>query len=191
MLQTKLNDGLSRYQIGEKLRTLRLRKKMGLVELGKATGLSSAMLSKIERGRLFPTLKTLMRIAMAFGVGLEHFFTNADARARVSIVRKRDRVRVPCPNDGRPAAYHFEPIDFLSSDHGLNAYYAEFADRAHQHAHPGAELLFLLTGKLLVAVDDEEHLLEPGDAMCFDASRTHRYARAGLEPCAAIVVLTA
>jgi hypothetical protein len=32
------------------------------------------MLSKIERGQLFPTLPTLLRIAMVFGVGLEHFF---------------------------------------------------------------------------------------------------------------------
>ncbi len=48
---------------------------MGLVELGKHTGLSPAMLSKLERGKLFRTLPTLMRIAMVFGVGLEHFFT--------------------------------------------------------------------------------------------------------------------
>jgi transcriptional regulator with XRE-family HTH domain len=47
---------------------------MGLVELGKHTGLSAAMLSKLERGKLFPTLPTLLRIALVFGVGLEYFF---------------------------------------------------------------------------------------------------------------------
>ena len=51
-----ISQGLGRYSIGEKLRTLRLRKSMGLVELGKHTGLSAALLSKLERGKLFPTL---------------------------------------------------------------------------------------------------------------------------------------
>ncbi len=60
-------EGLGRYSIGEKLRSMRLRKSMGLVELGKHTGLSAALLSKLERGKLFPTLPTLLRIALVFG----------------------------------------------------------------------------------------------------------------------------
>jgi transcriptional regulator with XRE-family HTH domain len=60
------------YKIGPKIRALRLNKKLGLLQLGEHTGLSSAMLSKIERGQLFPTLPTLLRIALVFGVGLEH-----------------------------------------------------------------------------------------------------------------------
>lgn len=74
MLTTTLQTGLSEYAIGEKIRALRLKKKMGLVELGKHSGLSPALLSKIERGRLFPTLPTLLRIALVFSVGLEFFF---------------------------------------------------------------------------------------------------------------------
>ena len=64
MLTRTISEGLERYQIGGKLRGLRLKKKMGLVELGKHTDLSPALLSKIERGRLFPTLPTLLRIAL-------------------------------------------------------------------------------------------------------------------------------
>lgn len=71
-----IEDGLRPYGLGEKLRALRLKKSLGLVELGKHTGLSPAMLSKLERGKLFPTLPTLLRIAMVFGVGLDYFFTD-------------------------------------------------------------------------------------------------------------------
>ena len=75
-----VSQGLGRYSIGEKLRTLRLRKSMGLVELSKHTGLSAALLSKLERGKLFPTLPTLLRIAMVYSVGLEYFsLMNASA----------------------------------------------------------------------------------------------------------------
>lgn len=66
--------GLKKYGIGSKLRTLRLRKSMGLAELSKHTGLSPALLSKLERDLMHPTLPTLFRIAIVFSVGLEYFF---------------------------------------------------------------------------------------------------------------------
>src|ERR1700739_3708177 len=90
-----ISESLGRYSIGEKLRTLRLRKSMGLVELGKHTGLSAALLSKLERGKLFPTLPTLLRIGMVFSVGLDFFFTDERKRRIVAVVRAKDRVRFP------------------------------------------------------------------------------------------------
>ena len=65
---------LSSYDIGQKLRHLRLRKKIALVDLGKHTGLSASMLSQLENGKLIPTLPTLARVAMVFDVGLDFFF---------------------------------------------------------------------------------------------------------------------
>ena len=54
MLSETLATGLEHYKIGPKIRALRLKKKLGLVQLGEHTGLSPGMLSKIERGALFP-----------------------------------------------------------------------------------------------------------------------------------------
>ncbi|MBA3916002.1 MAG: helix-turn-helix transcriptional regulator, partial [Acidobacteriales bacterium] len=95
MLNKIIIDGLKPYGLGEKLRALRLRKSMGLVELGKHTGLSPAMISKLERGKLFPTLPTLLRIALVFGVGLDYFFTDERKRHVVAIVRRDERLRFP------------------------------------------------------------------------------------------------
>jgi transcriptional regulator with XRE-family HTH domain len=98
MISDTLSAGLQQYGIGTKLRMLGLRKKLGLVELGRHTGMSAAMLSKIERGLLFPTLPTLLRIALVFGVGLEFFFGQDTTRPRVAVIRKRDRLLLPdCP----------------------------------------------------------------------------------------------
>ena len=68
MLSTTLRQGLKAYDIGPRMRGLRLKKKMGLVELARHTSLSPALLSKIERGLLFPTLPTLLRVALVFSV---------------------------------------------------------------------------------------------------------------------------
>ena len=93
-LSPALSKGLRAYDVSGKLRTLRLKKKMRLVELARHTGLSAAMLSKLERGVLVPTLPTLLRVALVFGVGLDHFFTAGTARRSLGVVRRRERTRL-------------------------------------------------------------------------------------------------
>src|SRR6476661_409958 len=107
-----VSQGLGRYSIGEKLRSLRLRKSLGLVELSKHTGLSAALLSKLERGKLFPTLPTLLRIAMVYSVGLDYFFTDERKRRVVAVARKGDRLRFPERPGQDPVAYYFESLDY-------------------------------------------------------------------------------
>lgn len=98
MLSDTLTDELERYRIGPRIKALRSKKKMGLVQLGAHTGLSSAMLSKIERGQLFPTLPTLLRIALVFGVDLDHFFSKEGSR--MAVTRRGQRLRLPVPAAG-------------------------------------------------------------------------------------------
>src|SRR4029077_11226268 len=131
-----ISEGLGRYSIGEKLRTLRLRKSMGLVELSKHTGLSAALLSKLERGKLFPTLATLLRIAMVYGVGLDYFFTDERKRRVVSVVRKEERVRFPERPGTQDVQYFFESLDYRATERKLSAYVAEFQEMAPEKLKP-------------------------------------------------------
>jgi transcriptional regulator with XRE-family HTH domain len=194
MLTATLTAGLNEYGIGAKIRSLRLKKKMGLVELGQHTGLSPAMLSKIERGRLFPTLPTLLRIALVFSVGLEFFFAGAREKPLIAVVRKDQRVRLPERPDVEPPAYWFESLDYTAAERRFNSYYAEFLPVAPEavrpHAHPGAELIYTLAGTLVVGIEGDEHALDAGDSMYFDSSIPHAYRRGGGRLCSAIVVTT-
>ena len=54
MVASHLKETLDKYHVGDKLKHLRLRRKMGLVELSRHTGLSPALLSKLEHGKLYP-----------------------------------------------------------------------------------------------------------------------------------------
>jgi len=195
VLSKTLSEGLERYSIGPKLRALRLRKKMGLVELGKHTGLSPAMLSKIERGRLFPTLPTLLRIALVFGVGLEHFFLEARDKPVVSVVRKADRKRFPDRPGSKHVSYFFESLDYPATERPISSYYVEFETvpdgAAVPHHHDGVELIYVMEGKLGVTLNGNETVLERGDSMYFDSTQPHSYRRLGARACAALVVTTA
>ena len=183
---------LSNYEIGQKLRQLRLRKKIALVDLGKHTGLSASMLSQLENGKLIPTLPTLARIAMVFDVGLEHFFTDRKSRRVFSIVRSNERLRFPDLADSAIPGYFFEVLAFGATDKSLSAYLAEFPRRegkiARHHSHDGAEFLHVLSGSVEINYQSEDYVLHSGDSVYFDASEPHSYTGRSEDDARAIVV---
>ncbi len=192
MVTKVIEDGLRPYSIGEKLRSLRLRKGMGLVELGKHTGLSAALLSKLERSKLFPTLPTLLRIAMVFNVGLEYFFNDERKRRVVSIVRRNERMRFPDRPGTNDISYFFECLDYPATEKKINAFFADFqdlaVDKVKPHQHAGVEFLYLLAGELNLKIASEEFQLETGDAIYFDSAVQHSYRRLSKKACNALIV---
>jgi len=192
VLSTTLQEGLRTYRIGEKVRALRLGKKLGLVELGKHSGLSPALLSKIERGQLYPPLPTLLRIALVFGVGLDHFISDERRTNPVTIVRKAERKRFPERPGTGDISYEFESLDFPAVERKMSGYFAKFRPvdpaKARPHHHPGAELLYVVRGRMALRIRDEDHLLAAGDSAYFHSSVPHSYRAIGKSSCDAIVV---
>ena len=191
MASDTITTGLRKYAIGNKLRRLRLHKSMGLLELSRHTGLSPALLSKLERDVMHPTLPTLLRIAMVFSVGLEYFF-NPEPRPLLEIVRKQDRLRFPASPGTRNVPYYFESLDFPVPNRLLNSYVAEFEpiEEKHilPHEHPGIELLYVLSGSLELRVGEDKHELSEGDSIYFDSTVPHGYRQIGAKRTTALVV---
>ncbi|MGB2627217.1 MAG: XRE family transcriptional regulator [Candidatus Acidiferrum sp.] len=192
MVSQHLKDTLDKYHVGDKLKHLRLRRKMGLVELSKHTGLSPALLSKLEHGKLYPTLPTLSRIALVFSVGLDHFFGDEKDRHTFAVARKKDRLRFPETPGSDDVAFDFESLDFLATDRKFNAYLADFREipleKVHQHQHTGVEFIYVLKGRLALKVGSDFEYFEAGDSLYFDSQLPHGYSRSGNKPCSALVV---
>jgi len=182
---------ITEKRIGERIKRLRLKKSMGLVELGKVTGLSASFLSQLETGRVVPTLRNLARIAMVFNKDLSFFFESEPA-SLFRVHRKQERVRLPQTGVDDPT-YFFESIGFMVPDRQLDPYYAEFlpvkkTQEIRPHVHPGFEFLYVLDGELEVRHGDVLQVLNPGDGVYFDASTPHSYRCAGKTPATAIIV---
>ena len=183
---------LSNYSLGPKLKHLRLRKKIALVDLGKQTGLSASMLSQLENGKLIPTLPTLARIAMVFDVGLDYFFSERKEKKIFSIVRAGERMKFPEAPESPIPGYFFEVLAFGITDKVLSAYLAEFPDRgnhpSHEHTHEGFEFIHVINGELGIHYQAEDHVLGPGDSVYFDASEPHFYVGHSDPPAKALIV---
>jgi len=180
------------YDLGRKLRQLRLRKKIALADLSRHTGLSASMLSQLETGKLIPTLPTLARIAMVFDVGLEHFFGGRRAKRLFAVVRRNERMKFPERPDLPSPSYFFECLSFATQGKVFEVYLAEFpphdAKHAAAHQHEGAEFIHVLEGALVIRFEDEDHTLEAGDSVYFDPSEPHSYRAAGRRSARAMVV---
>jgi transcriptional regulator with XRE-family HTH domain len=181
--------------IGERIKRLRLKKSMGLVELGRQTGLSASFLSQLETGRVVPTLRNLARIAMVFSKDLAYFFEN-DPRPLFRVHRRRERVRLPQTGADHPA-YFFESLGFMVPDRQMDPYFAQFlplADEAAQedairtHVHSGYEFLYVLDGRLELRQGENRATLEPGDAVYFDSGAAHSYLCVSDKPASAVIV---
>ncbi len=176
---------ITEKHIGERIRRLRLKKSMGLVDLGRHTGLSASFLSQLETGRVVPTLRNLARIAMVFSKDLSYFFETEPA-AVFRVHRRKDRVRMPQTGVEQPS-YTFESLGYMVPDRHMDPYYAEFVPLPEQvepksHMHAGFEFLYVVAGELAIRHGDQEATLGPGDAVYFDAATPHSYRCAGSRP---------
>ncbi len=187
MLSVTIETELEGYRIGEKVRVLRKQRGLKLVELGSHTGMSAAMLSKIESGKIVPTLPTLTRIGLAFSVGLEHFFTDDRNRHAYGVTRSGERIRLPSTG-GMP--YEFENMNYTVHEPKLGTYLAHFKDArsAVEHEHSGIEFLCVIRGRLELTWNGRKDILEAGDSAYFDSTISHGYRRVGDSEFTCIVV---
>jgi transcriptional regulator with XRE-family HTH domain len=182
---------IAEKHIGDRIKKLRLKKSMGLVELGKHTGLSASFLSQLETGRVVPTLRNLSRIAMVFSKDLSYFF-ESEPNAVFRVHRRKERVRLPQTGVSTPT-YFFESLGYMVPDRHMDPYFAEFIPLTKDmepkaHMHPGFEFLYMLDGELDIRHGEQACTLESGDAVYFDASTPHAYECTGKKPASAIIV---
>lgn len=182
---------IERKRIGDRIKYLRQRKAMGLVELGRHTGLSASFLSQLETGRVVPTLRNLARIAIVFSKDMSYFF-EPERSELFRILRAEDRQRLPQTGVEDPG-YFFESLGHVPMDGGISPYVAEFLPatakrQPRAHSHAGAEFLYVLNGCMRLTHDNHADTLESGDAVFFHANTTHSYERTGEDTCLALII---
>ena len=188
MLSDTLKQELSRYAVGEKVRALRRQHNMRLVELAQRTGLSPALLSKIERGNSVPSVPSLCRIAAALDVKLSYFFPKPQTEPAVT--RRKDRIRLPELADAKDSAYEFECLNFAVPQPQMYCYVAEFkaTQKPRFHIHEGMEFLYVASGQLVLSLMDDQINLDQGDSVYFDSGVPHSYRKTGSGECLGVVV---
>lgn len=152
---------LEPYCIGMKLRALRTQKHMTLSRLAAETGLSTALLSKLETERMIPTLPTLAGICRVYGVGMSHFFCEP-TRHTLSITRKAHLEG--SGHLGEPARH--VPLNAPSEKPCLNAELIELTGVSFTPDDAGTEVcafLYVLEGEVQLTTNGLTQEIGTGD----------------------------
>jgi len=181
---------LEPYCIGMKLRSLRTQKRMTLSRLASETGLSTALLSKLETDRMVPTLATLATISRVYGVGMSYFFAEPD-RHSLSITRK---AHLQANSRGLDTV-KVTPLHAVEEDDRLVARVVDLPPGV-----PGATteslsettgLMYVLEGRLQLDAGGLNEVLESGDCVYMRSKMALAMSAAGKHRCRVLSVTPA
>ena len=168
-------------ELGARIQQWRAKRQMTLEALAERSGLSKGYLSRIENGLQTPPLGTLIRIAGALNADVTSLINGktapraATASPFVSIVRKDERSQVI--RGASAFGYDYASLIGANVNARMEAFLFTFPSNIDKYVffeHEGEEFLFLLSGRVEWQIGHERHVLEPGDAVYFDARLPHR-----------------
>ncbi|MDR5699633.1 helix-turn-helix domain-containing protein [Agromyces aerolatus] len=168
--------------VAPRLRALRARRDLTLAELSAQTGISVSTLSRLESGGRRPTLDLLVRLAAVYRASLDDLVGApqiADPRIHPKAIYRNGRAMIPLTRSN-PDLHAFKMV---LPGHPPG-------EPVEQRSHGGYDWIYVLSGRVRLALGDEEFVLEAGEAAEFDTRTPHGTASASLEPAEILNLLT-
>jgi transcriptional regulator with XRE-family HTH domain len=182
-------EEVSSGRLGERVRVLRRERGMTLEVLAGRSGVSRAMISKLERGEKNPTLVVAAKVAEGLGVSLSQL-VGVEEKREVVVVPKERRMVVRDPDTGferqlLSPSFGGRGIEFIKNVVPRGSGSGEFPP----HRRGVEEYVVVERGRLRAILGGEEYLLEEGDALYFEADVPHRFDNAGEGECSFYLVV--
>ena len=120
------------FNIGAKIKKLRLSKKLTLQAVARETGFSPALISQIENNNVSPPIATLSRIAKFFDVKISIFFTEDEEECRYEVVRAHERKTIPrvISKAGTSQGYSYESLSFHKQNKKMEPFLLSITEKA-------------------------------------------------------------
>ncbi|PPS79404.1 helix-turn-helix domain-containing protein [Streptomyces sp. MH60] len=165
--------------LGARLRAIRQARGLTLAQLAAVTGVSVSTLSRLESGQREPGLRHLLPLARAHRLPLDELVGSrtGDPRVHPRPFTRHGQTWVPLtrnPNDGLHAYKQILPAPATPR--------TEWTPRPEQGSHEGHEWLYVLSGRLLLALGEHDLVLTAGETAEFDTRVPHGIANAGDQP---------
>jgi transcriptional regulator with XRE-family HTH domain len=182
-------EEVSSERLGERLRALRKGRGLTLEALAERSGVSRAMISKLERGEKNPTLVVAAKVAEGLEVSLSQLVGVEERREVVMVPRER-RMVMRDPGTGferqlLSPSFGGRGIEFIRNVVPEGSTSGEFPP----HRRGVEEYVVVEKGRLRATIGGEDYLLELGDALYFEADVPHRFDNAGEGECSYYLVI--
>ncbi len=168
-------------QVGARIRHARLLSGIRMRELSERVGCTESMISKIENGKVVPSLPMLQRLVDAMGLDLGSFF-GADPNSPGIIQRAGERPVTAIDPIRQGAGIHYERLVPFGAGHLLEANVHVIepgGSKEDQITHQGETLGYVIEGQLELTIEDATYRLGAGDSFFFRNHFTNRYRNPG------------
>lgn len=183
----------SRRRLGSKLKLARQTKGLTLRSLADKADCSESLLSKIENGKVLPSLPMVHRLVRVLETNISWLFEEQDAEA-TSIYRAGTRPVITLDRtQGKDVGLSLERIIPFKEGHLLqcNIHHVDVGGQSGGTiTHEGEEVGYMLSGSVELELNGDVHRLEVGDAFCFRSNIPHSYRNAGSERASILWVCT-
>lgn len=193
MTVAKKNDvaETSEEMMGTRIRTLRNQRGMSVNELAAKAGVSSGIVSQIERGKANPSLRTLERIRTALGVPLTFILEGAAEQAAASIPFIRRANDRPHFNVGPYPLMkeHLSPVGARDLEMMIIHFPPE-SQSDEVVMGDGEKAGLVLSGEIRLLVGESEAILFEGDSFQFESSMAHKVFNDSPVPAKVLWIMT-
>lgn len=175
--RSQVKDDLAK-RIGIRLHGRRKEARLTLAQLTKLSGLSSTLISRIENGRVMPSIQALQAIATALTVNIDYFFRKEEEREYViSRAGSREILLSDIGEDGVPA-HEVQPLadgfeGALMEPVLITVWAKNEVDTVEPTTHEGQEFMYILEGTLSFSLGSKEFVLRKGDAVYWNGTVPH------------------
>jgi len=162
-----------RRLLGERLRMLRVRRRLGLADVALGTGLSRSFIAMLEAGDSDVSVSRLLRIADFYGVWISDLVGSVGPS--VEIVPAAEAKRLPVDEGGSVLLLSKQPV------RNLQPFLVRLAPGAAIDgglSHSGEEFIHCVAGTAQLEILDTVHILEMGDTASFPGRLPHTYRNA-------------
>jgi transcriptional regulator with XRE-family HTH domain len=161
--------------VGDRVREFRMSLNLTVAELAERTGMSKAMLSKVENNRASASLSTLARLSTALGVPITALFRGLDEQHEVVLVKSGQGQEITQERP-RPGA-DYRLVGMLRGQHQrIEPSLITFTEPINQfplYQHGGSELIYMIYGVMEYGCGRSRFVLESGDVLQFQGNISH------------------
>lgn len=171
------NSDYFTLQIANKIKSIRKENGWKVGELADKSGMSIAMISKIENGRVIPTLPSLLQIIQSLNLNIGDFFSELKSENDFKgyiLCKRSEYTAVNKEDDSTGFEYEFilnYPIEKSSVEISLLTLKSNAVRSRVSTA--GFEYIYLMKGEISYELGDERFHLEQGDSLFFDGNIPH------------------
>jgi transcriptional regulator with XRE-family HTH domain len=183
--------------VGEKITSIRLSKRIELEELAERCGFTAALMAKIEENEAIPSLGHLIKVARALGVRLGTFLDDMDQLGPV-ISRKGDLIRGNSFSSKNSSGHNNLNFFSLASDKSgrhMEPFIVEITPSTGsdfaQSSHEGEEFIYVLAGSIEINYGKTSFTLSEGDSIYYDSVVDHNVHAANGSPAKILAVVYA